>query len=97
MKDDEKGDPFIGKEALEILDLLTAEEHDMLVDSTKKIAGVVRDEMAKKGLELYDIKFEFGKSDGKIILIDEISGGCMRAYKDGEKVSPLEIEKILLG
>ena len=96
LKDDEKGDPFINKEALEILELLTPEEHDLLINSTKEIATVVKKELAKKGLELYDIKFEFGRADGKIILIDEISGGNMRVYKNGIQISPLEIEKILL-
>ena len=49
-------------------------------------------------MELYDIKFEFGRvgEDNHIALIDEISGGNMRAYKDGEKVDPLELERIML-
>ena len=34
--------------------------------------------------------------DGKVALIDEISGGNMRAYKGDEYVEPLKLEKILL-
>ena len=65
---------------------------------TKKIGEVVKKELAKKGMELYDIKFEFGRvgEDNHIALIDEISGGNMRAYKDGEYIEPLELEKIIL-
>ena len=96
LKDDERGDPFISKEALDILNLLKPEEYDTLVADTKKIAAVIKEELAKKGLELYDIKFEFGRASGKIILIDEISAGNLRAYKDGKHIGPLDIEKIML-
>jgi phosphoribosylaminoimidazole-succinocarboxamide synthase len=34
--------------------------------------------------------------DGKVALIDEISGGNMRVYKDGEIVEPLDLVKLLL-
>jgi len=95
-KDDKRDDPPVSKEALDILGLIKPEEYDQLVSDTKKIAAVIKDELAKKGLELYDIKFEFGRSNGKIILIDEISGGNMRAYKDGKHIQPLDIEKIML-
>ena len=58
----------------------------------------MKDELAQRNLELYDIKFEFGRlgEDQHIALIDEISGGNMRAYKDGQKVEPLELEKIMI-
>lgn len=66
------------------------------MQSTKEISAIVKDELSKKGLELYDIKLEFGRSNGEIVLMDEISGGNMRAYKAGINIKPLEIEKILL-
>ena len=48
-------------------------------------------------LDLYDIKFEYGRLEGsdEIVLIDEVSGGNMRAYKDGKYVEPLEVSKYL--
>lgn len=96
LKDDKRGDPFISKEALAMLNILSEDEYDTLVSNTKQIAHVVKEELAKKGLELYDIKFEFARCNGEITLIDEISGGNMRAYKDGQHVQPLDIEKIML-
>ncbi|MFS8631669.1 MAG: phosphoribosylaminoimidazolesuccinocarboxamide synthase, partial [Bacillales bacterium] len=82
---------------LEMLGIMSKEEYQTLKDLTKKIAGFVKEELAKKGIELYDIKFEFGRlEDGTIALIDEISGGNMRAYKDGKYVEPLELEKWML-
>lgn len=98
LKDDEREDPPITKDALVMLGIMSAEEYEILVSLTKKIAGLVKDELKAKGLELYDIKFEFGRvgADQHIALIDEISGGSMRAYKDGKHISPLDVEKIML-
>ena len=76
---------------------LTKEEYDILKSRTREIAALVKEELAEKNLELYDIKFEFGRIDGSTIaLIDEISGGNMRAYMDGKYVHPLDLEKIML-
>ncbi|MDO5717125.1 MAG: phosphoribosylaminoimidazolesuccinocarboxamide synthase [Tissierellia bacterium] len=96
LKDDDKNDPLITKEGLAVLQIMTESQYDELVQLTKEIGQVVKDELAKKSMELYDIKFEFGLIDGKVALIDEISGGNMRAYKDGTYVEPLQLEKNLL-
>jgi phosphoribosylaminoimidazole-succinocarboxamide synthase len=97
LKDDDRGDPPITKDALEMLGLLTSDEYESLKSRTQRIARIVKDEIAKKGMELYDIKFEFGKSkDGQVLLIDEISGGNMRVYKGSERVGPIELVKLML-
>ena len=62
---------------------------------TQKIAGVVADELARHGMELWDIKFEFGYSGDEVILIDEIASGNMRVYKDGSIVDPMDLGKFL--
>ena len=95
LKDDERGDPPITKDQLDMLGILTGEEYEILKDLTKRITGIIKDELAKKGAELYDIKIEFGRVDGQITLVDEISGGSMRVYKDGKFVEPLDIPTIL--
>ena len=98
LKDDALGDPPITKDALKMLGILSAEEYEELKALTQRIAGIVKGEITKKGLELYDIKLEFGRVGDKreIMLIDEISGGNMRAYKDGEYVEPLALERLML-
>ena len=98
LKDDARQDPPITEDALAMLGILTKDECQTIKELTRKIAEIVKEELKKKGLELYDIKFEFGrhKETGEIILIDEISGGNMRAYKDNEYIEPLTLEKILL-
>ena len=98
LKNDEKGDPFISKEGLIQLGILTGQEYDQIINLTKQISRLVKEELAQKGLELYDIKLEFGQ-DAKsqdLILIDEISGGNMRVYKDGQYLFPLDINQYVL-
>lgn len=97
LKDDERGDPPINKEALSQLGLLNEAEYDRLIYLTKEISQFVKDELAKHKLELYDIKLEFGrhKESGEMMLIDEISGGNMRVFNENnESVSPLELGEL---
>lgn len=98
LKDDSRNDPLITDEALEMLGIMTKEEYVTLTALTKEIGVVVKEELAKKGLELYDIKFEFGRvgEDNHIALIDEISGGNMRAFKGSEYIEPLKLEQLML-
>lgn len=97
LKDDDRNDPPINEDGMDMLGILTKEECRTIKELTKRIAGIVKDELAAKGIELYDIKFEFGRvgDDGHIALIDEISGGNMRAYKDGRRIEPLELEVLM--
>ncbi|MEF9984463.1 MAG: phosphoribosylaminoimidazolesuccinocarboxamide synthase [Oscillospiraceae bacterium] len=95
LKDNDREDPPITKDALEMLGILTAAEYEDLKSLTKKITAIVKQELANKGAELYDIKLEFGRVDGQVALIDEISGGNMRAYKDGNIIDPMDLPKIL--
>ncbi|MBS6106032.1 MULTISPECIES: phosphoribosylaminoimidazolesuccinocarboxamide synthase [Anaerococcus] len=98
LKDDDREDPLITKDALVLLNIMTEEEYEELKDLALNIGEIVKEELAKKDLDLYDIKFEFGRlADGKVALIDEISGGNMRAYKGDQYIEPLELEKIMLG
>ncbi len=98
LKDDERQDPPISEDALDMLGILSKDEYAVLKDLTKQIGDVVKADLATKGIELYDIKFEFGRvgEDKQIVLIDEISGGNMRAYKDGEYIEPLKLEQLML-
>ena len=97
LKDDEREDPPITEDALDMLGILSHEEYRKLKDFTVRISGIIRDDLSKKGIELYDIKLEFGRlKNGEIVLIDEIAGGNMRVYKNGRPIEPLELERLLL-
>jgi len=65
LKDDERKDPPISEDALCSLNIMTREEYKTCKDLTQKATKLIADELAEKGLELYDIKLEFGKNDGK--------------------------------
>ena len=94
-KNDEKGDPLVTKDGLVDLGVMTAEQYDDLKDMTQKITKIVADDLKGKGMDLYDIKFEFGYDpEGKVMLIDEIASGNMRVYKDGQYVDPMTLNKL---
>lgn len=97
LKDDERGDPPISKDALIQLKVLTEAEYQKIKENTISICKLIKEDLGSKNLELYDIKLEFGKdSKGNIMLIDELSGGNMRVYKNGEYLEPLRLEKEFL-
>lgn len=96
LKDDDRGDPLITREGLAALNIVSPKQYDDMAALTQKVATVVRDALAKKDLELYDIKFEFGLNNNEVILIDEIASGNMRVYKDGAIVDPVELTRLIL-
>lgn len=96
-KDDAKGDPLVTSEGLAALGIMTQEMFNDMKAQTLKITEIVAADLAKKGLDLYDIKFEFGYHNDEVILIDEIASGNMRVYQDGKIVEPMELTKIILG
>lgn len=94
-KNDAKGDPLVTKDGLIVLGVMTDEQYDAIKLMTQKITQVVADDMAQKGMVLYDIKFEFGyDAEGKVMLIDEIASGNMRVYKDGKYIDPMTLSKL---
>jgi phosphoribosylaminoimidazole-succinocarboxamide synthase len=94
-KNDAKGDPLVTKDGLVDLGVMSAEQYDDIKLMTQQITKIVADDLLKKDLVLYDIKFEFGyDSEGKVMLIDEISSGNMRAYKNGEYVDPMTLSEL---
>ena len=95
LKDDEKGDPLITKDALVAIGVMSDAQYEDLKDMTQKITKIVSDDLKEKGLDLYDIKFEFGYApDGSVILIDEVASGNMRVYKDGEYIDPMKLNEL---
>jgi len=94
-KNDALGDPLVTKDGLVDLGVMTSEQYDSLKAQTQAITKIVADDLAAKGLELYDIKFEFGYDpQGNVMLIDEVASGNMRVYKDGEYIDPMTLNKL---
>ena len=95
-KNDAKGDPLVTSEGLAALGVMSQELFNSMKEQTLKITKVVADDLKSIGLDLWDIKFEFGYNNGEVILIDEIASGNMRVYKGNEIVNPVELTKLIL-
>ena len=94
-KDDAKGDPLVTKDALVALGVMSDAQYEDIKTMTQQITKIVADDLKAKGLDLYDIKFEFGyDADGKVMLIDEIASGNMRVYKDGKYIDPMTLSEL---
>ena len=94
-KNDAKGDPLVTRDGLVVLGVMSEKQYDDIKEMTRKVTRIVQDEMASRGMELYDIKFEFGYDPaGEVMLIDEIASGNMRVYKDGAYIDPMTLSKL---
>ena len=71
-KADEGHDENISKEEIIAQGIVTKEDYEILEKYTKALFKRGTEIAAKMGLILVDTKYEFGKKDGKIYLIDEI-------------------------
>ena len=95
-KNDEKGDPLVTSEGLAALGVMSPELFASMKEQTLKITQIVAADLKTIGLDLWDIKFEFGYNNNEVILIDEIASGNMRVYKDGQIVDPIKLTSLIL-
>ena len=71
-KADEGHDENISREEIIARGLVSAEDYAVMEDYTRRLFKRGTEMAAEKGLILVDTKYEFGKLDGKVMLIDEI-------------------------
>ena len=71
-KADEGHDMNISRDEIIAQGIVSAEDYAVMEDYTRKIFQRGQEIAAKRGLILVDTKYEFGKRDGKVYLIDEI-------------------------
>ncbi|MEA5128812.1 MAG: phosphoribosylaminoimidazolesuccinocarboxamide synthase [Proteiniphilum sp.] len=101
-KADEGHDENISKEEIIAQGLVNREEYEQLEKYTYALFKRGTEMAAEKGLILVDTKYEFGKKDGKIYLIDEIhtpdssryfySEGYQERFEKGEEQKQLSKE-----
>ena len=94
-KNDAKGDPLVTGEGLAALGVMSPAMFESMKEQTLKITKIVADDLKSIGLDLWDIKFEFGYNNGEVVLIDEIASGNMRVYRDGVIVNPVELTALI--
>lgn len=71
-KADEGHDMNISKEEIIAQGIVSAEDYAVMEDYTRRLFARGQEIAAKHGLILVDTKYEFGKRDGQVYLIDEI-------------------------
>ena len=71
-KADEGHDMNISKEEIIAQGIVSAEDYAVMEDYTRRIFARGQEIAAKQGLILVDTKYEFGKKDGQIYLMDEV-------------------------
>ena len=109
-KAEEGHDENISKEEIIAQGLVSREEYEQLEQYTYALFKRGTEMAAEKGLILVDTKYEFGKKDGKIYLIDEIhtpdssryfySEGYSARFEKGEEQKQLSkefVRKWLMG
>ena len=98
-KADEGHDLNISKEEIIAQGIVSVEDYAVMEDYTRKLFARGQEIAAKHGLILVDTKYEFGKRDGKVYLIDEIHtpDSSRYFYADGyeEKFAKGEPQKQL--
>ena len=88
-KSDELGDPPMNDATAVALGFATADELETLFNLSADINELLRPYFAERGLDLVDLKLEFGKlPSGDIVLADEISPDTCRLWdlETGEKL-----------
>jgi len=71
-KADEGHDMNISKEEIIAQGIVSKEDYEVMEDYTRKLFARGQQIAEKQGLILVDTKYEFGKYDGKVYLIDEV-------------------------
>jgi len=80
-KDDALGDPLLTEDHIEILDLASQEEVELLKTKALEVNKVLTELFAELGVKLIDFKLEFGRdSQGNVLLADEISPDTCRLW-----------------
>jgi len=87
-KSDALDDPMINEWHVRVLGMATQAEIDRMVELTLKVNAVLRPFVAERGIVLVDMKLEFGRHHGTIILGDEICPDTCRFWdsSSGEKL-----------
>lgn len=95
-KRDDLGDPILNREHIRMLGLASDEELSELSGRAVEAAGHLRGLFAEAGIDLVDLKFEFGRSPRGLLLADEISPDTCR-FRDSETGEVLDKDLFRFG
>jgi len=81
LKNDELNDPLITKDRIELMNIISSKELDLIIELTLKINVILKNFFKNIQLQLVDFKLEFGyDSKNNIVLGDEISPDNCRLW-----------------
>ena len=88
LKDDALGDPMINDWHIRVLRLATAPELQAINETALKVNAILREFLDARAIVLVDMKLEFGRHHGKILVADEICPDTCRFWdkSTGEKL-----------
>ena len=86
LKNDELNDPLITKDRIELMNILSSHDLDMIINLTLKVYAILKSFFKNIQLQLVDFKLEFGYNlKNEIILCDEISPDNCRLWDLNQK------------
>jgi len=86
LKNDELNDPLITKERIELMNILSSDDLELIINLTLKVNKILKSFLKKIQLQLVDFKLEFGYDfKNNIILGDEISPDNCRLWDLNQK------------
>ena len=86
LKNDELNDPIITKDRIELMNILSSNDLDLIIDLTLKINLILKSFFKNIQLQLVDFKLEFGYDfKNNILLADEISPDNCRLWDLNQK------------
>ena len=81
LKNDDLNDPLLTRDRIELMNIIEAEDFDLIIDLTLKINQILKNFFHAIKLNLVDFKLEFGyNSKNQIVLADEISPDNCRLW-----------------
>jgi len=87
LKNDELNDPLITKDRIELMNILSSHDLEIIINLTLKINDILKSFFKNIQLELVDFKLEFGYDSKKNILLgDEISPDNCRLWDLNQKM-----------
>jgi phosphoribosylaminoimidazole-succinocarboxamide synthase len=89
-KDDALGDPLINDWHIRFLKLATAAELEQINRMALHVNALLRDFLDQRNIVLVDMKLEFGRHQGKILLADEI---CPDTCRFWDKITAEKLDK----
>ena len=92
LRDEYLENPVINETHIMALHLATKEEIDFMIETSLKINDILTEYMADIGVELVDFKLEYGRYDGRVLLVDEIDADTSRFW-DARTHEPMDIDR----